>query len=171
MMRLSRKAVAGITLAATILAYSLGIAWVYSLPEESSTPKDLSVVRVTNHPGGQVDPMLKLTGDLMEQEGLQVQLKGYCASACTLFLRIDNVCVFEGTQLQFHAPYYGNPRTMIAWSDKLTVDLSKYYPPKILKWIENNGGLTEHLITLEGPELDAMYPRCAVLPHPQKGTE
>jgi hypothetical protein len=69
-----------------------------------------AAVVIRDDPGGELPARLKQITDL-RADGVQVELRGaLCASACTLLLSLENVCVDRSTQFAFHGPsHYGTP--------------------------------------------------------------
>jgi hypothetical protein len=61
-------------------------------------------VTITNDPGGILQDYAK-RWQAYYQAREEVRIMGYCASACTLFLTLPNVCVGRNVQFAFHAPY------------------------------------------------------------------
>ena len=79
--------------------------------------------------------------------GEPVQVIGDCYSACTLFLSLPpkQLCITRAATFNFHKPYGGN---------KADTDLSirlmrEDYPRWVVNWIDNNGGLTNELLTMD----------------------
>jgi hypothetical protein len=52
---------------------------------------------------GQFDAVIRQA----DQSGQLFRIEGHCQSACTMFLRIKNVCVDRGADLLFHAARNG----------------------------------------------------------------
>lgn len=77
-----------------------------------------------------------------------IRLFGHCASACTLALYYPSTCVGPRAVLSFHAVRGAGRHNRL-----LTQWMYLRYPPAIRSWIDEQGGLTEKLITLKGAEL------------------
>lgn len=89
---------------------------------------------------------------------MRVEIRGECDSSCTVLLSVPDVCVGDGAVLGFHAPTQNiGPRTGASY---FAAVMMSYYPKPVRDWVVNNGGLTEKIIYLHGPELQAMFPRC-----------
>jgi hypothetical protein len=71
----------------------------------------------------------------------RIELRGYCASACTLALSAgEKVCVAPEARLVFHR----------ASSPAWTWLLFQFYPAAIQRWLEARGGLRTQLLTMTG---------------------
>lgn len=130
---------------------ALGDTMIPKVPVES--------VVVENSPGGVIVEFEQLRDELRDI-GANVYIKGYCASACTLFTTLPNVCVYPDSKLGFHAPYFNVGRILRVYNTKLTTEFFKKYPPKIQKWVKAHGGLGHDVIWLKGRELTRMFPLC-----------
>ncbi|RWM84321.1 hypothetical protein [Mesorhizobium sp.] len=117
-----------------------------------------SVVVENNH-GGVIVEFEQLRDELREI-GAKVYIKGYCASACTLFTTLPNICVHPDTKLGFHAPYFNVDGILRVYNANLTTEFFAKYPPKIQKWLKAHGGLGHDVIWLKGRALTRMFPLC-----------
>lgn len=89
---------------------------------------------------------------------MRVEIIGDCLSSCTVLVSVPDTCVGPNAVLGFHAPMQNiGPHTGTSYF--ATVMMAKY-PEPVRKWVIDNGGLTEKMIYLHGPELQAMFPRC-----------
>lgn len=136
-----------------------------------TTPADASrEYRIWNDGGGLIyefhDKYRKLAFS-----GRQVQIMGYCASACTLVLKHiprDRICVGPKAQLGFHSaaePDMTDPEPNLYKKRKVyslagTNELWRSYPRDIQRWIQKNGGLTPDMIYLQGKELKEFFKPC-----------
>ena len=87
---------------------------------------------VTDDLGGLVGVRMIVIDAFRENETL-VEIRGTCASACTLFLGLDTTCVAPAAMLGFHGPSETNPEvpvTKAAW-DATTRAMASYYPPAL----------------------------------------
>ena len=73
--------------------------------------------------------------DSLNRSGTRIKLgiptgKGYCASACTMYLGADNVCIWPNTHFEFHSaiPYPGESRAVE------TARIASYYAPPLRAW-------------------------------------
>lgn len=58
---------------------------------------------INNDRGGNVVQMMMRRGQL-ESSGRQVQIRGYCRSACTMLITMRNACLAPDATVGFHAP-------------------------------------------------------------------
>jgi hypothetical protein len=74
----------------------------------------------------------------LNAEGAPKAIRGRCASACTIFLGVKNVCVEPTAQLWFHAAHFPNDRRL----DPLgSLEMLAFYPPRIREWVIHTGAL------------------------------
>ena len=85
--------------------------------------------------------MLKL-----KQSGRQVQFRGSCDSACTLYLALPSsrVCVTPNASFNFHLPYGASA----AGNRVATSYMLNSYPGWVRSWITSRGGLSRNLISM-----------------------
>lgn len=62
-----------------------------------------------------------------------VEIRGYCASACTMWL--SNGCVWPEARLIFHGPQQAAPDRFDHWSEVM----ARHYPPAIRDWFMREG--------------------------------
>jgi hypothetical protein len=76
-----------------------------------------------------------------------VVFNGQCASACTMFLSLNNdrTCIAPGASFVFHRAY-GASADMNAWGTEFMI---RQYPAWVRDWIARNGGLTDRLIRMD----------------------
>ena len=99
--------------------------------------------------------MLKL-----KQSGKQVQFRGSCDSACTLYLALPSsrVCVTPQASFNFHLPYGASGSgNRIAASYMLG-----QYPGWVRSWISSRGGLSHNLISMKYAQASKFLPTCRV---------
>ena len=108
-------------------------------------------ITISNDNGGSV-----WTYYMEAQKHTNVRIIGNCFSACTLYLRAQNVCVTEKAALGFHK-VYGSTKQMNDLGQQL---MMREYPSKIKNWIKKNGGLTSNLKILEAPEIFQYFKKC-----------
>lgn len=109
---------------------------------------------VRNDLGGSVEERLFMIAAL-RNEGRRVEIRGQCASACTMYLGLPNACVSRASQLGFHGPqsqYYGislPPDEFEYWSRIMASN----YPPPIAQWFMSQAReTTMGLITISGAQ-------------------
>lgn len=111
-----------------------------------------SALIVRNDLGGSVEARLIMIAAL-RNEGRRIEIRGECASACTMYLGLPNACVSRAAQLGFHGPqsqYYGislPPDEFEYWSRVM----ASYYPAPIALWFMSQAReTTVGLITISG---------------------
>jgi len=100
--------------------------------------------------------------EYLQVRGERVVIDGDCLSACTLVLGLvaeDHRCFTKKARFGFHAAWDESGKAHVVNPIGTTIFLSTY-PPEILEWINDHGGLTSKVIYLEGKELAAIYPPC-----------
>lgn len=90
------------------------------------------------------------------ESGEPVRIMGRCASACTLYLSLPNVCIGPRAYFQFHAPYGSNPKA----NQYVKEYMMKEYPAWVRNWINKNGGLSRRLLTMSGKAASRHVRRC-----------
>ena len=80
------------------------------------------------------------------EHGTQVQIRGKCRSACTLYLAMppDQICILPGARFSFHRAY-GSSREA---NRMATAYILRKYPKWVRDWIEANGGLSSRIINM-----------------------
>ena len=104
---------------------------------------------ITDDPGGEVAERALEVGRLLAS-GRPVVIAGRCASACTLYLALDQICRTDRAVLQFHAP--SNPALVPAF---LSI-----YPPGVRAWIAAHGGLGARVLTMPAAEVARYVKLC-----------
>ncbi|CUX79348.1 MAG: hypothetical protein HLUCCA05_14670 [Roseibaca calidilacus] len=134
------------TIGLAILALLHGPALVYA----QAAP--VSVIHNDN--GGSLEERLEMI-DQMRRAGQRVEIRGRCASACTMFLGLPNACVARTARLGFHGPssqFYGislAPREFEYWSRVM----ADHYPSAIRTWFMRTARFTTmDTITITGAE-------------------
>ena len=115
---------------------------------------------IINHsPGGLVlafeDQLAK-----WQKANTKVIIRGNCWSACTLFLRLENVCAEPSASFHFHAPFTLDRFWGKVVSPVGAANMLSQYPPKVREWIVEKGGLTEDWLHLAGPKMVELIPQC-----------
>lgn len=121
-----------------------------------------ATVRIADDRGGQIGNYLEAFATL-RNSGETVVIDGTCLSACTLILGMldrDQVCVTRRARLGFHAAWRPDRHGRPIRSSMGTQVLMEVYPPKVRHWIQRRGGLSRHMIFLQGRELATFYPLC-----------
>jgi len=119
-------------------------------------------VRISEDHGGRIDQYQRRFAAL-RSSGERVVIDGLCSSACTLVLGAvprRRICVTPRAVLGFHAAWVYGPSGGPVTSPFHTRLLWASYPHSVRSWISRNGGLTPHMIYLQGHELTTMFSPC-----------
>lgn len=84
-----------------------------------------------------------------------VEIHGTCASACTMYLGLDNVCVSRRSRLGFHSPQLATKglRMLPDQWERASRLLASHYPASIGKWYIAEGRYSDDLIFISGSEM------------------
>lgn len=104
---------------------------------------------IRNSDGGYVLEYALQTAKL-KASGEPVKILGRCASACTLYLALDNICIGRGAYFMFHA----------ATKPGATAYMMNHYPEWVRRWIRDRGGLSRKLMTMRGDYAGKFLRRC-----------
>lgn len=112
---------------------------------------------ITNDRGGFVLQYILKYQKLKENNSL-VQIKGMCASACTLVFLLpeEQICVDPSSEMLFHQATFKGVREEVA-----TKYLFDHYPPWLKKFISDKGGLTSNNIIADYNFLKQYLTTCA----------
>ncbi len=114
-------------------------------------------VSISNDSGGMIAHFALKVAEF-RAAGTRVRFSGRCDSACTLFLSLpkEQTCITSRAYFRFHAPTARSPR-----SARLAQSyLMKKYPEWVLSWIEDNGGLSSALVTMDYDYASQFIPAC-----------
>ena len=88
-------------------------------------------IDVNNDRGGNVLEMVK-TRTQLENSGKEVRIRGYCRSACTMLITMQNACLAPKATVGFHAPRIPNTKIIPPYVDQV---MAHFYRNGILrKW-------------------------------------
>ncbi|HEU4661662.1 MAG TPA: hypothetical protein VFS63_13480 [Pseudolabrys sp.] len=121
-----------------------------------------ATVLISEDRGGQIGHYLE-TFAAVRSSGERVVIDGNCLSACTLVLGViprDRICVTPRARLGFHAAWMPDHDGRPVTSPMGTQALWKFYPNSVRRWINQHGGLSRHMIFLQGRDLAAILPSC-----------
>ncbi len=121
-----------------------------------------AVVRIGEDRGGRIGTYVDKYQDL-RSSGQSVIIDGLCASACTIVLGAvphDKICVTSHATLGFHAAWDFGANGHAVTNSEATQMLYSMYPAAVKRWIAARGGLTPHMLFLQGRQLQAMYRPC-----------
>ncbi|SIP95244.1 hypothetical protein SAMN05421641_10287 [Paracoccus thiocyanatus] len=115
---------------ALVLALALG-AGVASLPataQAQAQPRGKPIV-ILNNRGGNVIKAIRQRNKLAAS-GRPVEVRGYCRSACTIYITLPNACLGPGATVGFHAPRIPGTTIIPPIVDEL---MAQYYRGGILR--------------------------------------
>lgn len=90
---------------------------------------------IRDDPGGNVDDRL-VTIEVLRQSGERVEIAGWCASSCTLYLALPNACVRKSARLGFHGPqsqFYGVGLPPAEF-ERVSRVMASHYPAPLRAW-------------------------------------
>jgi hypothetical protein len=121
-----------------------------------------ATMRISEDRGGQIGRYLESFASL-RSSGERVVIDGNCLSACTLVLGMvprDRICVTRRARLGFHAAWMPDAEGRPVTSAMGTQALWNVYPGSVRHWISRHGGLSRHMIYLQGRDLARIVPIC-----------
>ena len=127
-----------------------------------------ATMRISEDRGGQIGHYLQ-TFAQVRSSGERVVIDGNCLSACTLVLGLiprTRICATDRARFGFHAARMPDRDGRPVTSATGTRALWNIYPPPVRHWINRHGGLSRHMIYLEGSELGGIVRACSA-PHQQ----
>lgn len=100
---------------------------------------------IANDRGGNVLQAIRYR-ERLAASGRPVEIRGYCRSACTIFITLPNACLGPKATVGFHAPRIPNTRIIPPMVDQM---MARYYRNGILRmWnSEWKHSLTMHKIS------------------------
>ncbi|HVZ54041.1 MAG TPA: hypothetical protein VG986_18875 [Pseudolabrys sp.] len=112
--------------------------------------------------GGQIGQYLQNFA-AVRSSGERVVVDGNCLSACTLLLGVvphNRVCATGRARFGFHAAWMPDAMGRPVTSSMGTQALWRVYPASVRRWINRHGGLSRHMIYLQGRDLAGIIPSC-----------
>lgn len=85
-----------------ILAVALAL-MAACVPTVAPTAPSSEPIVIRNNRGGNVLSAIQYRNELA-RSGRPVEIRGYCGSACTLYITLPNACLGPGATVGFHAP-------------------------------------------------------------------
>jgi hypothetical protein len=138
-----------------------GLALAAMLLVSALTPAS-ATMRISEDRGGQIGHYLQ-TFALLRSSGERVIIDGNCLSACTLVLGMiprSRICATPRARLGFHAAWLPDADGRPVTSALGTRALWSIYPRSVRHWIARHGGLSRHMIYLQGRALLSFVPSC-----------
>ena len=114
----------------TTLALSVAVVAPLSSAPAMAKPQGGPIV-ILNNRGGNVMEAIKYR-EKLARSGRPVEVRGYCRSACTIYITLPNACLGPGATVGFHAPRIPGTTIIPPIVDQL---MAQYYRGGILrKW-------------------------------------
>jgi hypothetical protein len=120
-------------------------------------------MRIAEDRGGQIGRYLR-TFAMVRSSGERVVVDGNCLSACTLLLGVvprSHICATPRARFGFHAAWMPDEDGRPVTSRMGTQALWDVYPASVRRWIRAHGGLTRHMIFMQGGALQGIVPSCS----------
>lgn len=121
-----------------------------------------ATMRISEDRGGQIGQYLQNYA-MLRSSGERVVVDGNCLSACTLLLGViprDRICATSRARFGFHAAWMPDDNGRPVTSPLGTEALWNIYPPTVRRWINRHGGLTRHMIFMQGNDLHGVVASC-----------
>lgn len=96
--------------------------------------------------GGIVERVQRI--ERQKEAGERVEIRGVCASACTMHL--SNACVWPDAVLIFHGPTRRSPPLSEADAARWAAVMARHYPPALAAWFMLEGRFGEWVMTGAG---------------------
>jgi hypothetical protein len=122
-----------------------------------------ATMRIAEDRGGQIGHYLQVFA-MLRSSGERVIIDGNCLSACTLVLGMiprDHLCATGRARFGFHAAWMPGRNGRRVTSAMGTRALWNIYPPSVRHWITRHGGLSRHMIYLQGRSLNGIVRSCS----------
>lgn len=122
-----------------------------------------ATVRIVNDRGGRIGDYVDKYKRLRDS-GEFVVIDGYCVAACTIVLGAvprDRICLTSNAKFGFQAAWDLDANGKRVPNPEATRMLYAAYPSEVRDWIAEHGGMTPHLILLQGKDLHALYRTCS----------
>jgi hypothetical protein len=126
-----------------------------------------ATVRIANDPGGRIGVYLDKFRHLPDS-GELVIIDGLCVAACTIVLGAiprDKICLTSNAKFGFKAASDLGADGHYVLNPEATQALYSVYPLEVKRWIAQRGGLTAHMIVLQGKQLQGLYRPCSLDAH------
>jgi hypothetical protein len=121
-----------------------------------------ATMRISEDRGGQIGQYLQNYA-MLRSSGEHVVVDGNCLSACTLLLGViphDRICATSRARFGFHAAWMPDDSGHPVTSPLGTEALWNIYPKSVRRWINRHGGLTRHMIYMQGSDLQGVVASC-----------
>lgn len=121
-----------------------------------------ATMRISEDRGGQIGQYLQNYA-MLRSSGEHVVVDGNCLSACTLLLGViphGRICATSRARFGFHAAWMPDDNGRPVTSPLGTEALWNIYPTSVRRWINHHGGLTRHMIYMQGSDLHGVIASC-----------
>lgn len=121
-----------------------------------------ATVRIANDQGGRIGTYVDKYKQLRDS-GEFVMIDGDCLGACTMVLGAiprNRICITSNAKFGFRASWDLDANGNRVTNPEATRMLYAVYPSQVRDWIAQHGGLTPHMIFLQGEQLQALYRTC-----------
>jgi hypothetical protein len=121
-----------------------------------------ATMRISEDRGGQIGHYLQ-TFAMVRSSGERVVVDGNCLSACTMLLGLiprSRICATSRARFGFHAAWMPDDDGRPVTSPLGTQALWNIYPNDVRHWINRHGGLTRHMIYMQGGDLQGVVSSC-----------
>ena len=122
-----------------------------------------ATVRITNDRGGRIGNYVDKYQQL-RNSGQFVVIDGACLAACTIVLGAiphDRICVTSNAKFGFQDAWDADANGRVVTNEEATRMLYSIYPSAVRNWIAQHGGMSLHMIILQGKQLHALYRTCS----------
>jgi hypothetical protein len=129
----------------------------------SGVGADHATVRIADDRGGRIGTYVDKYKQLRDS-GEFVVIDGDCLGACTIVLGAiprDRICVTSNAKFGFHESWDLDANGKRVTNQEATRLLYALYPSEVRRWIAQHGGMTPHMIFLQGNELHTLYRTCS----------
>ncbi len=119
-------------------------------------------IYVRHDPGGDLG-LYQVKAQVVRELNLKVVIDGVCASACTMLIGVPStqVCVTKRAKLRFHRArlkkHVPNGRAILREANRMML---ASYPAGVRNWIQQRGGLTDKMLTMESADVMRLFHKC-----------
>jgi hypothetical protein len=121
-----------------------------------------AAMRIADDRGGQIGHYLQSFA-VLRSSGERIVVDGDCLSACTLVLGLipqERICATRRARFGFHAAWMPDVDGRPVTSPMGTRALWDIYPGNVRSWINRHGGLSRHMIFMQGRSLSGIVASC-----------
>ena len=115
---------------------------------------------ITNDPGGYTYEYIARAHELAAHHETVI-IDGFCASGCTFYTSIPNVCATDKARLFFHSSYFLKPDGRRVYDPKGTAAQMRVFPERVRQAVKARGGLTPAGWWITGQEAVELVGPCS----------